>query len=44
MSHGWVRDLQVWDIKKSVYVVVLFCIIAQLTIVTVHGLVMRMDA
>lgn len=24
MSHGWVRGLQVWDHKKSVYVVVLF--------------------
>jgi hypothetical protein len=24
LSHGWVRGLQVWDLKKSVYVVVLF--------------------
>ena len=30
VSHGWVRGLQVWDIKKSVYCVVLFSIIAQL--------------
>jgi hypothetical protein len=30
MSHGWVRGLQVWDLKKSVYCLVLFSIIAQL--------------
>jgi hypothetical protein len=30
MSHGWVRGLQVWDLKKSVYFLVLFSIIAQL--------------
>jgi hypothetical protein len=30
MSHIWVRGLQVWDIKKSVYCLVLFSIIAQL--------------
>jgi hypothetical protein len=30
LSHGWVRGLQVWDIKKSVYYLVLFSIIAQL--------------
>jgi hypothetical protein len=30
VSHGWVRGLQVQDIKKSVYFLVLFSIIAQL--------------
>jgi hypothetical protein len=24
MLHSWVRGLQVWDIKKSVHVLVLF--------------------
>jgi hypothetical protein len=22
LSHGWVRELQVWDIQKSVYVLI----------------------
>ena len=30
LSHSWVRGLQVYDIKKCVYCLVLFSIIAQL--------------